>query len=329
MGCGELQEGFMGNRQRRKFSTGLITLGHEEFQPDPPFRGAGWHATLSLPEKRPHMTRGGKEVIIHASTWITAQRALDLIHGCGLLIRGPDVFDTPLIAHNEEDPVWLKGQEREIRLQQVRSATDIPMACAIAAKASRRRKWVYGVTKYKFSLGLQSVHHVDLEPWRSPHLPVSPFPSDHVVFSHAIVAAHSVLEDLGLEIRATREKPSRIKGEWNPEVKQDLEERLIKAGVDFKEQFLWTARGPKRKIETKRPIPPGKKAPWSAWIIRDTEIPIIDAIAYADWFRDKIASHSVKDLTRVLSPYDVENVQHLARRLLLETLGFWRYWEKD
>lgn len=137
-----------------------------------------------------------------------------------------------------------------------------------------------------------------------------------------------MIEDLGLEIRASAKKPSRINGEWNPPVKQDLEERLIKAGVDLKENFLWTARGPKRKIETKRPIPPGTKSLWSDWIIRDTEIPIVDAIAYADWLRDKIASHSVKELTRVLSPYDVENVQHLARRLLLEILGFWRYWEK-
>jgi hypothetical protein len=317
----------MGNRQRRKFWTGLITLGHEEFQPDPQFRGAGWHATLSAPKNRPHVTKGGKEVILHASTWSTAQRALDLIHGCRLLIQGPDVIGFKLVAHNREDPVGLKEHEREL-IRQTLSTTDIPRACAIAAKASRRRMWVYGVAKYKFSLGVQAVHIMDLEPWHSPHLPVSSFPDDHVRFSHAIVAAHSVLEDLGLEIRATAQNPSRIKGKWNSVVKQDLEDRLIKAGVDLKEQLLWTVRGPKRKIETIRPIPPGRRAPWSAWIIRDTEIPIVDAIARADWLRDKIASHSVKDLTRSLSPYDVENVQHLARRLLLETLGFWRYWEK-
>jgi hypothetical protein len=60
----------------------------------------------------------------------------------------------------------------------------------------------------------------------------------------------------------------------------------------------------------------------------DSEIPVIDAIAYAEWLRSGVASHAVNDLTPVLSPYDVINVQHVARRLLLETLGFWRWSEK-
>jgi hypothetical protein len=33
----------------------------------------------------------------------------------------------------------------------------------------------------------------------------------------------------------------------------------------------------------------------------------------------------MRELVGVLSPYDVANGQFLARRLLLETLGFWRY----
>lgn len=133
----------MRNRERRKYWTGLIPLGHEEFQPDLPFRGAGWNTTLSLPKNRPHLTKERKELILHASTWSTAQRALDLIHGCRLLIRGPDVFEITLIAHNAEEPVWLKGEER-IRLQQFLSTTDIPMACAIAAKASTEKVGIRG-----------------------------------------------------------------------------------------------------------------------------------------------------------------------------------------
>ena len=48
---------------------------------------------------------------------------------------------------------------------------------------------------------------------------------------------------------------------------------------------------------------------------------LVDAISYASWLRSKVASHNTKALTRGLSPYDVVNVQHLARRLLIEVLG--------
>lgn len=172
-------------------------------------------------------------------------------------------------------------------------------------------------------------HHVDLDPWRSPHLAISGFPSDHVIFSYAIISAYSVVEDLGLQIRASQNKPSRINGRWNPVVKQNLEQRLTKSGVDFMETILWTLRGSKRRIEIRRPVPIATKAPWAAWIVRNSELKITDAIAYAAWLRDRVASHGVKDLTQVLSPYDVINVQHLARRLLLESLGFWRWQEKE
>jgi len=144
------------------------------------------------------------------------------------------------------------------------------------------------------------------------------------MLSYAIISSYSVVEDLKLTLQASSKNPSRINGKWNPAVKWDLEERLSKAGVDLKEPILWLARGPQRKIEKRREIPDGTNAPWSASIVRDTEIPIIDAIAYAEWLRSGVASHAVNDLTPVLSPYDVINAQHVARRLLLETLGSWR-----
>lgn len=306
----------------------MITLGDEQFQPEPPFTGAGWQATLSPQRSRTHKKKGGKEVILHASSWASAQRALDLILGCHELVQGTHVFDIHLVANNADEPGWMEEDERNALREQTYGTTDIPLACAIAAKASRRRKWVYAIAKHKFSLSLYQVHHMDIEPWVTPHLPISSFPSDHVKFSYSIISAYSVIEDLGLEVRASHQKPSQINGEWNPDVKQDLEKRLVKAGVDLTETLLWTVRGPKRKIEMRRPLPAGSKAPWSAWIIRDSEIQVVDAIKYASWLRGPVASHGVKDLTPSLSPYDVVNVQHLARRLLLESLGFWRWWRR-
>jgi len=307
----------------------MITLGDEPLQPSPPFKGAGWNAMLAPPRKSSPSLQDGKEVVLHASSWACAQRALDLIRGCHQLLLGdPDVFKISLIANNDEQPDWMRKEEREALLKEAYNTSGFALACAVAAKASRRRRWVYAVAKYKFSLSLYSVHHVDLEPWRSRHLAVSSFPCDHVMFAHAIILAYSVVEDLGLTVRSSPQNPSKIKGKWNPVVKQNLEERLTKAGVDLGETVLWTVRGPKRRIEYRKPLPSGIKAPWSAWIVRDTEIPMVDAIAYAEWLRSCVASHGMKDLTQVLSPYDVINVQHVARRLLLEALGFWRWPEK-
>jgi|GEM_PF-747018 len=320
----------MKRRQQNKFWTGMLTLGDEPLQPSPPFKGAGWKATLAPQRKSTPTSHSGKEVVLHASSWASAQRALNLIHGCHQLVRGdPDVFDIHLIANNNQQPDWMDEDERKALLMKIYGTSDFPLACAVAAKASRRRRWVYAVAKYKFSVSLYSVHHVDLEPWKSPHLAVSSFPGDHVMFAHAIISAYSVVEDLGLMMRASFKKPSQVNGKWSPVVKQGLEKRLIESGVDLGETLLWTARGGKRRIESRRPLPSGSKAPWSGWIVRDSEIPVVDAIAYAEWLRSTVASHGVKNLTQVLSPYDVINVQHVARRLLLETLGFWRWREKE
>jgi hypothetical protein len=317
----------------QKFWTGMLTIGDEPDQPSPPFRGAGWEATIGPQRKKPstlhttiHNVQEAQEVILIAGSWETAQRTLDLILGCHTLVWGdPDVFKIRLVANNDQEPKWMEEDRRKSLTKKTYATTDFPLACAIAAKVSRRLKLVYAVAKYKFSMSLYSVHHVDLEPWKSPHLPVSSFPGDHVMFAHSIISAYSVVEDLGLTVRASTNKPSRIKGRWNPEVKANLERRLSKAGVDLSETILWIARGKKRRIESSRPIPDGIKAPWSEWIVRDTEIPIVDAVAYSEWLRSAVASHGTKNLTKLLSPYDVINVQHVARRLLLESLGFWHW----
>ncbi len=316
-------------RTLKTFWTGLITLGEEPLQPNPPFIGAGWTAILAPQRKDPPTIYKGREIVISTRSWAVAQRALDLIHGCHQLVNDiPPFVSIHPIAYNMTEPRWMEPEERQRQYEIEFSTADFPLACALAAKASRRRQWAYAVAKWKFSRSLYSVHHIDLEPWISRHLPVSSFPDDHVMFAYAIVTSYSVLEDLGMELRASSSRPSRVKGEWNPIVLQDLERRLNKGGVNLKETLLWTVRGTKRKIEKRRPIPPAARAPWSGWTVRDSELPIADAIAYADWMRDCVASHNVKDLTRVLSPYDVVNVQHLARRLLLECLGFWRWREK-
>ena len=312
-------------KRNHTYWTGLVTLGDDDGQPLPPFIGCGWKADFAPQRQKPNRVAGGKEIVLRAKSWVTAQKALNLILGCHQLSNGdPPLFDIDLIAHNRSEPQWIDEEARTQIQKRIFCTDDFPLACAIAAKVSRRRNWIYAVTKYKFSHFLYSVCRVDLEPWRAPHLPVSSFPGDHLHFCHAIIAAYSVVEDLKLTLRASAKRESKINGEWNPLVKDDLEARLTKSGVNLQEPILWTVRGPIRSIERQRAIPHGTRMPWAGWTVRDIDMPIIDAIAYAEWLRSCVASHGVKRLTRSLSPYDVVNVQHLARRLLLESLGYWR-----
>jgi len=300
------------------------------FQPDPPFNGASWTAVLEHDRRNPQPVHKGKEIIIRASKWLTAQRALNLIRSAKCLLSGdPPFSEDEFLAFNDNEPEFFDPLAKKHQKGRYWSTVNLPLACAIAAKASRKRRWVYAISKYSFSVSLFSICHVDLDPsFGAEHFPISRLPDDHIRFCYSIISAYSSIEDLGLEIRASAKNPSRIMGQWNPKVKDDLENRLIKGNIDLSESLLWIERGPKRKTERKRPLDYLKKARWSHGIYRDIEVNIVEAIARADWLRDCVASHGVKDLTPSLSPYDVINLQHLSRRLILENLGFWGWQQR-
>ena len=316
---------------RHRFWTGLIGCGVRPDDPKPPFKGAGWRAVYAQQRKRvvggtQISIGGGKEVVIEATTWRVAQNALDLIRASMCVYSGHqdggNWEELHLVANNEEEPKIQDPVVREDIAARCCGTTGVPAGCAIAAKASRKRGYIYAIAKCRFSFRQYCADLEDLEPFRSRHMGVSLSPHDHVLFAYAILAAYSAIEDIGLELRASRDKPSRINGAWNPVVKIDLEKRLLAAGIDATKTILWTARGPSRKIEKARPVPMHSKAPWARGQVRDCEVQIVDAIAYLDWLRDKVAAHKTRELASVLSPYDVVNAQHVTRHLLLESLGW-------
>jgi len=154
-------------------------------------------------------------------------------------------------------------------------------------------------------------------------------PVYHVYLANAITLAYSVIEELGLEVRASKDNPSKLKdGTWNSKVKTDLEARLRKAGIDASSTQLWTLRGPKTRIEKRRPPPSAGKPSWSRGSVRDVNMPLIDALWYASWLRSSTTTHRFSDTTRSLTVYNGHNVQSLARRLIMEKFGFWQLRKK-
>jgi len=311
----------------KSFHTGLLI--HGDFlrrYPCPPFKGKSWHISFSeYKDKRCLSIQN--EVIIHASNQISAQKTLNLILNSLALYSGEPIspFGYPEL-HVYCNQETAEEQENDIPEVSTKffGTSGIPVACLIASKASHRKKYIYAIAKYNFSLSLYSQFGVDLEPWSAPHLPVSKHPEDHIAFSHAIISAYSVVEEIGLEVRASSKKQSMIKGCWNPKVKFELEQRLQRAGVDLSDKLLWTMSGTKRKLEKKKELQIFDKMRWSSGPVRDATVEVVDAINYASWLRGYVSSHKVKEITEVISPYDIINVQHLARRLILEPFGIWR-----
>jgi hypothetical protein len=203
----------------------------------------------------------------------------------------------------------------------------IPLACLVATRASKRLRYIYALAKIRLSFETFSLPSTALDPSRNENIPKSPLPEDHVRMAFAIVTAWSCLEELGFEIRASSTKPSKFTdGSWNPVVRQELESRLLRGRINLEEAVHWNLRGPRTRIERKRPPVIFEKAPWTRYQVRDGQMAVIDAIHYVSYLRSWVAAHKMDmDMVRVLSVYDVANAQLLARRLLLETMGFWRY----
>ena len=321
-----------------RFHTGLHTSDYYRY-PRPPYRGRGW--SVNFVKQTTEFPRGGeysgdkfypyKEVILSARDQVSAQRAASTIYNARNLLQGSNLFGMLGASPQWVAPVVPKSQQDSQPESQdgpeFNASQNIPLACLIAVRVSRKLRFVYALARLALSLEIVSVPTIDLDPTHSPNIPKSPFPEDHIRFAAAITSAYSAIEELGLTIRASSQKPSRIDGTWNPVVKTELEDRLRRAGIHLDEEFYWNLRGKRTRIEIKRNPEITKLAPWAVThIVRDGQMHISDALAQASFLRSHIAAHSLEDKKwlKVLSIYDVSNVQFLARRLLLESLGYWR-----
>ncbi len=201
-------------------------------------------------------------------------------------------------------------------------------SCQIVCKASFKKAYYNALFKYQLGNYLYSINTVELDLTRSFYYKLSRFASDYTRSAYAIIAFYSVIEELKLEVKADSDNPSFIDGNWNPRVKEDLEKRLMRAGINIEEPFSWSLRSTPTKIERElrrqgrlRAI---KKSSWAKRNVRDSEVSLVNAILLASNLRSKISSHKFTKLVESLSIYDVSNANFLARRLLLESLGFWK-----
>jgi len=275
-------------------------------------------------------------LIIETSSPDKANEISDLVYACYVVISACDYVGFDLLNIYGSVPVILDERCRSFpeRLYSPR----IYMAGIMASKASHKESHVYATHKLCFSYQTYAAAPIDLDP-HGGNLPTpnlaNPFPpSVRIRMADAIVSSYSAIEELGLDIQASASSPSKDKhGNWLPEKRAEVISRLAQANINTKEGFVWDLRGGRTIIERKSVFTRrGKKSPWANGVqVRDEEIDLVDAIDRASFLRSQIASHKFSStksarskLIRVLSVYDVSNVQLLARRLILESLKLWR-----
>lgn len=332
------------------YTTGLWCLNYEA-SPPAPFRGRGWSIGTrhyefkgrnpdadveafaarrgfsppvdtfrTLKDGRIHW-KSASELVIYARSQESAQRAANLLFAARLAMQGSSGFLDMIAAVPDHVDEWETRQHRYALLA---SEPNLRKAAALATRLSASHRLHYAAMKLWISHRACTPEPMDFDPHAGIHHGVTGDPYSHVAFAQAIANAYGVLEELGLEIRASRDQPAKIDGEWNPTVKSDIESRLRKAKVNLNEPISWVVRGAPTRIEAKRSIPTAGRSAWAYGPVRDRESEVVDAIAHASWLRSRVSAHRSSHLTRSLTLVDVHNMQMLARRLLLEAAGFWR-----
>lgn len=263
-----------------------------------------------------------QEVILTTNNYENARNASQLI--CSSL----SLFDACVAIPFESIPEIVPQQNDKeniplIHLGLVKTQrSNIVKAVSLAAKVSYKRKLILALLKYQFAC---EIHSNDLNDLYPEYFKLSKNPSDHLRIANAIVVFYSILEELGLEIRANKDNPSKIDGKWNSKVKDELINRLVKSKINLNNKVNWHLRSTPTKIEKLNKPEIVGKSKWAESKIRDSQIEIIDAIAYASWLRSKIASHKLNKAFTSLSIYDVANINHLTRKILLDTTGCAEY----
>lgn len=305
----------------KKYYTGILVYNYEK-----PSRtyGSGWYVDVEDYDKYDSQ----KEIVIYAKSQTRAQNSFELIIcSIHILLHPPFGLELEYVipADPDEHAEFASWFAHPPENRSYAGASNFWKAVQLACKASRRLIHQYALAKYMLATESCSVAMVDLDPsYSDQHLGICNLVLQHTRFAQAIVQAYSVIEELGLEIRASGKNPSIIKGKWNPRVLENLEERLRQANVDLTTPILWIQRGSPTAITKAKDYckAVGRYSFSIGPYVNDKPVKITDAILQASFLRSKVSSHKSNRLTKSLTPYDVENVKSLARILFLSKLGF-------
>lgn len=206
-----------------------------------------------------------------------------------------------------------------------------PVAVALAINAWSDRRAVYAIHKLSKSYETEAVTPWSMHPQYGQIFEKhSGEFSDHVRSSIAINLAFSAIEEMNLQVNSSREKPRWLDKEytWNPPVLQDINSRLAKAGINPEKVVDWVVRGDETEL-TIQPARDRFSSHSDGQTVRDIELSLPDAIHACSYLRNFMTAHAFGAETHRIGPYEVYNVQQVARFLILSKCGLWNVWTGD
>lgn len=208
----------------------------------------------------------------------------------------------------------------------------LPSAAALAAYAWCDKKLIYAIHKLAASYETESVTPHSMNPrfGQAFEKHTDDFAS-HVGSSIAINLAYSSIEELGLTVQASRDKPRFLPGtnnEWNPAVMKPFQKRLCESNIEPDATIDWTIRGEMTEFHDFAAF--GEGTDFSDGDnIRDRVVSLPYAIQFCEYLRNKMTAHSFQDETARIGLYEVYNCQNVARFLLLKRCKMFNVWTED
>lgn len=270
------------------------------------------------------------ELLIVAFDEAVCENFLSVLQG-GILLAFPDAS----IIHNFVFTTEYDENKNHIYtdsnfFSNLKKVENIAFGCLIAEKTIKDNQLIYAIEKYKTSIGLTSFNPHSANPRYGQVFDNYDVKREyHTKAAFAIISAFSVIEELGLEIRSSQKKPrftNAENGEWNPEILAEIQKRLNESNIPNNMTFDWVYRGKPTRIEQEIKPYFGFDSEWTKYgeTVRDKTLTMPEAIHNASYLRNFIAAHKFNELTQYISPYDVFNIQTLARKLILNKLDLWQ-----
>ena len=269
-----------------------------------------------------------QRIIIRANSQELAENVKDLIYAANNLVYPDSSEDRGagfLIGLKSESKSSFKLNEKPYSLNFIKLENAL-IAFKIIQRIFQDKDLIYSLIKYNLSCNLDSFTPHSTNPNYGQVFPN--YYSDfqyHVNAAYSINVAYSIIEELQLDIRSSPSNPTfnPSKTDFNEIVRDNLENRLNRINISTRDGYSWIMRGELSLLQ--RDIKPsfGVRIFPNHNVLFDERVELIEAIQRARYIRNFITAHKFRDITEFISPYDVFNIQTLARKLFLNKLGLW------
>lgn len=282
--------------------------------------------------------QGGRLLLLDTEQ-AEADNIIQLVSAAILILEGfPNIKSPPTsgfeLSDDEADQeITFKHIFRtDIFFQKFTYRDALPVAVAIAAEAWRDRQLVYAIHKLAHSYETESVTPWSMHPRYGQVFEkhTDDFAS-HVGTSVAINLAYSAIEELDLGVKASSKIPRSIEERtfvWNPKILDPFKARLRNSGIDPERTIDWVTRGEQSEVAVYKML--NRLSEYSdGFEVRDRQVSLPDAINFCEFLRNQMTAHAFSSATQRLGPYEVYNVQQVARFLILSKCKLWNTWTRD